>query len=147
MCDLLVMAALILACGAVIIASLSGKLFVWRGAGTFIERNLHLMVSFAAGVFLVFAWQLSGEVFEHINIWPGLAWIVGGAVVITLVCKWLPHGHKELEDKHHHGHRHLDAHRMLISDSTHNAGDGILLAATFAVGPAFGFMATVSVFL
>ena len=141
------MAALILACGAVIIASLSGKLFVWRGAGTFIERNLHLMVSFAAGVFLIFAWQLSGEVFEHINIWQGLAWIVGGAVVITLVCKWLPHGHKALEDAHHHGHRHLDAHRMLISDSIHNAGDGILLAATFAVGPAFGFMATVSVFL
>ncbi len=141
------MTGLLLACGAVMAASLSGKLLVWRGAGVFIERNLHLMVSFAAGVFLVFAWQLSGEVFEHMSILSGLAWVAGGAVAVTFICTWLPHGGRAQEGDSSHRHTHLDAHRMLVSDSIHNAGDGILLAATFAVGPAFGFAAAASIFL
>lgn len=142
------MVSLLLACVVIMLASLSGKLLVWRGAGLFIERNLHLMVSFAAGVFLIFAWQLGGEVMEHIgDPLRGVAWILAGAVIITLVCKWLPHGHGAREEAHGHRHPHLDAHRMLISDSIHNVGDGILLAATFAVSPAFGFAATASVFL
>lgn len=129
------------------LASLSGKVLVWRNAGAFIERNLHLMVSFAAGVFLVFAWQLSQEVFEHLAPLEGILWVVGGAIVVTLACKYLPHGHEALEEERHHNHPHLDAHRMLVSDSVHNVGDGILLAATYAVSPAFGFAATASVFL
>lgn len=127
------------------LASLSGKLFVWRGAGVFIERNLHLMVTFAAGVFLIFAWQLSREVFEHMAALPGVMWIIGGAVVVTLLCEFLPHGSHAHEE--HHDHSHLDAHRMLISDSIHNAGDGILLAATFSISPMVGFAAAASVFL
>ncbi len=143
--SLLSMAELLLACGAIMLASLSGKLLVWRGAGPFIERNLHLMVSFAAGVFVIFAWQLSEEVLEHMGPLSGLAWIAGGAIMVTLVCKFLPHTHGPSSKDHSHAHSHLDAHRMLVSDSVHNAGDGILLAATFAMGPVVGFGAAISV--
>lgn len=136
---------LILSCLVIMLASLSGKLLVWKGAGKFIERNLHLMVTFAAGIFLVFSWQLSSEVFEHMELVPGIVWILGGAVVVTLICKVFHHG--ETESEHEHKHSHLDAHRMLVSDSIHNAGDGILLAATYAVSPVVGFAATLSVFL
>ncbi len=131
------------------LASLSGKLLVWRGAGEFIERNLHLMVTFAAGVFIIFAWQLSAEVFEHLEPLWAAAWIVVGAIGITLLCKWFPHGHEahEHDAEHHHEHEHVDAHRMLISDSIHNAGDGILLAASFSVAPAVGFAAALSIFI
>ncbi len=147
------MTLLLIACGAVMLASLSGKLLVWRSAGAFIERNLHVMVSFAAGVFLLFAGQLGVEVFEHMEVVAGILWIIGGGVIITLACTWLPHSHTAREEEHEHehphphDHPHLDAHRMLISDSIHNVGDGILLAATFSVSPVFGIAAATSVFL
>lgn len=140
------MLELLVACFVIMLASLSGKLFVWRGAGEFIERNLHLMVTFAAGVFLIFALQLSREVFEHVELLAGLGWVAAGAIVITLACRLFPHKHTS-DDTEHKGHAHLDAHRMLFSDSIHNAADGILLAATFSISPVIGFAAAVSVFL
>lgn len=129
-------------------ASLAGVLFVSRAASAFIERNVHLLVTFAAGVFVVFAWQLAKEVFEHLQPFSGLAWIAGGALAITLLCKLLPHRHGETQHQNDRPgtHQHVDAHRMIISDAIHNAGDGILLAASFAVSPALGFAAAIGVF-
>lgn len=147
MSSLLSMLLLLVSCFAIMLASLSGKLFVWRGAGAFIERNLHLMVSFAGGVFLIFAWQLSREVFEHMEVLPAFLWIAGGALGVTLLCKLFKHGAVALDGEQHHNHPQLDAHRMLVSDSVHNVGDGILLAATFGISPFVGLAATVSVFL
>lgn len=141
------MIELLISSFAVMLASLSGKLLVWRGAGQFIEKNLHFMVTFAAGVFLVFLWQLGREVFGHIDLLYGLSWIVGGGLAITLVCKLLSHGAESAGHGSHGNHSHLDAHRMLISDGIHNVGDGILLAAAFSIGPVVGFAAAVSVFL
>ncbi len=77
----------------------------------------------------------------------GLLWIAGGVIAIALVCKLLPHGQHALEEERHDDHPRLDAHRMLISDSIHNVGDCILLAATYSISPMVGFAATVSVFL
>ncbi len=140
---------LLIACFVIMLASLSGKVLVWRSAGAFIERNLHLMVSFAVGVFLIFALQLSREVFEHLPTIVAFLWIAGGAIAITILCQFLPHGHDahEHDADHNHEHEHVDAHRMLISDAIHNAGDGILLAASFVAGPVFGFTAALGVFI
>lgn len=147
MSSLLTMLLLLISCFAIMLASLSGKLLIWRGAGAFIERNLELMVSLAGGVFLIFAWQLGREVFEHMEFLSGLMWVLGGALGITILHKFFKHKHTESEKKRHDDHHHLDAHRMLMSDSVHNVGDGILLAATFAVSPFVGLAATVSIFL
>lgn len=136
------MTYLLLACGAVMLASLSGKLIAWRGLGTFVEGRLHYMVSFAAGVFAIFAVLLVSEVVEHMGGLQALLYIALGAVGVGLVCALLPLRH------HHHRdgrHRHLDAHRLLLSDSLHNMGDGIVLAAGFALGPAAGIPAAVGV--
>jgi zinc and cadmium transporter len=141
------MIPLLISCFAIMLASLSGKLLIWKGAGRFIERNLHFMVTFAAGVFLIFSWQLGREVFGHIGVLYGLAWIAGGALAITLFCKLLSHGGASESHGSHAGHSHLDVHRMLISDGIHNIGDGILLAAAFSLGPVVGFAAAASVFL
>lgn len=146
------MLPLILSAFAVMLASLSGKLLVWRSAGSFIERNLHLMVSFAAGVFLLFAFQLGQEVFDSMTVASGLLWIVGGAIGITILCRLMPHGHSGVLDHdehggHDHGHAHLDAHRLFVSDSIHNVGDGIFLAASFAISPITGMAAAAGVVL
>lgn len=129
------------------LVSLFGKLVVWRSAGSFIERNLHLTVSFAGGVFLIFAWQLSREVFEHLELFVGLIWMLAGALGVTMFCKLFKHTHEASEEERHHAHSRLDAHRMLVSDSIHNIGDGILLAATYAINPFVGIAATASIFL
>lgn len=141
---------LLLGCALVMFASLSGKLVVWKSFGRFIERHLEYMVSFAAGVFLVFAWQLGAEVLEHMEFGLASAWIVGGAIGVTLACRFFPHGQRAHgpHDGHAHGlHGHLDAHRMLLSDSIHNVGDGIVLAASFAINVATGFAVVIGVFI
>jgi zinc and cadmium transporter len=134
---------LLLSSLVIMAASLSGKVLVWKSAGTFIERNLELLVSFSAGVFLVFAWQLSGEAIAHNGALVGFIWVAVGIAGISLVCRFLPHGtHVHAEE----GHKRLDAHRLMISDSIHNIGDGILLAASFGLSSALGFTAVLSIF-
>ena len=69
----------------------------------------------------------------------------GGAVGIWLLFKFLP-------TLHHHESPHEEPHainprRVLLSDAFHNIGDGILLAASFAAGPAVGASAAIAVFV
>ncbi len=133
----------------VMLASLSGKLVVWRKAGHVIERNLHFLVSFAAGVLLVTIYRLTSEIIEHAgSITLGLPWIVGGALVVLVAFRFLPNFH------HHHDtgagdhtHSRLDANRILVSDGIHNIGDGIVIVTSFAVSPFLGVASTISILL
>ena len=57
------------------LASLGGVISVWKKAGRLIEKNLSLLVSFSAGVFLIVSYQLGVETIEHssfqiISIYP-----------------------------------------------------------------------------
>lgn len=132
----------------VMLASLAGVLFAgWRAAG-FIAKHLDVLVSFSAGVFLVFAFGLATETVEHMGSLPhGLGWIFAGAVVVWLAVKLLPalhtHGHGH-EHAHNHG---LDPRRLMLSDALHNVADGVFLAAAFTAGPVFGFAAAISIFV
>ncbi len=129
------------------LASLVGKLAVWREGGTFIERNLDYLVSFSAGVFLVFLYGLAGEAIEHAGgLYYGLAWLLSGAAGIWLAFKLLPGSHVHV---HESGDAHppLDPRRLLLTDSIHNAADGIFLAASYAVSPVLAAAAGVSIFV
>lgn len=133
----------------VMLAALSGKLITWRQAGPLIERNLHFLVSFAAGVILVVIYQLSSEIIEHAgSIVQGLPWIVAGALVVLVAFQFLPHFH------HHHDtgagdhtHSRIDANRILLSDGIHNVGDGVVIVAAFAASPFVGITSTISILL
>lgn len=139
------MLPILVASVAVMLASLAGVLFVWGRAGAYVERNLDFLVSFSAGVFLVFAYQLSNEALEHAGpLWYGLLWIFGGALGIWLAFKLLPRLHQHEE---HGSHSRLDARRLLLTDAVHNTADGIFLAASFAVGGAVGLAAAISIFV
>lgn len=132
---------------AVMIASLIGVFSVWKHVGTYVEKNLGLLVSFAAGVFLVVSYSLSIEVIEHAQTqFLGLAWILFGVGALILFFRVLPnfhHHHDEHEDAHTHSR--IDARRILLSDAMHNIGDGILIAASFSVSVTVGVIALVSV--
>lgn len=132
----------------VMLASLVGVVAVWKQAGTFIEKNLGFLVSFAAGVFLFVSYSLSLEVIEHADsVGAGLMWIILGALAVLVVFKFLPHFHHHHDEKEEGEHVHsvIDARRILLSDGLHNVGDGILIAASFAVSPVVGLIAGVSI--
>lgn len=129
----------------IMLASLSGKLVAWRGAGSLIERNLHFFVSLAAGVLLVIVWNLSQEILEHSgSLGAGLPWIAIGAVFVLVAFRYVPqfHHHHDRED---HSHSRIDANRILASDAIHNVGDGIVISASFAASPVLGAASTVSI--
>ncbi len=129
------------------LASLVGVFFISSSVGTFFERNMGYLVSFSAGVFLIIAYGLSTETLEHApSLAQGVFYIFLGALGIWTLFKCLPGLHDHPEKGHAHSHP-IDPRRVLISDAFHNTGDGILLAASFAVSPALGLAATTSVFV
>lgn len=138
---------LLIAAGTVMLMALAGVVVVWKHLGVVIERNLSVLVSFSAGVFLLIAFRLAEEVLGHTHqVYEGVLWIGLGALVVWVAFRFLPSFH------HHHDtrsedcvHAPIDARRILISDGIHNVGDGILLAAAFAVSAPLGIIATLSV--
>lgn len=144
------MTDLLLASGLVMLASLGGVVFTGWRFGALLSRHLDFLVSFSAGVFVVFAFGLATETIEHTgSLAVGLGWIFAGAILIWLIVQFLPHLHTHSHGHDHGGdvHAHLDPRRLVISDAIHNVGDGIFLAATFAVAPAMGYAAAISVFV
>ena len=131
----------------VMAVSLSGKLLTVRGLGDLIERNMHLFVSFAAGVLLLVAWSLSQEIVEHTGSFAtGLPWIAIGAVGILVAFRYIPlFHHHHGTDAHTHTHSRIDANRVLASDAIHNVGDGIVIVVSFAASPFLGLASTASI--
>ncbi len=143
------MVPIILASLLAMTASLVGVIAVWRRAGRAIERNADFLISFSAGVFLVIAYNIANEAVEHAStLGSGLLWIFFGALGIWVLFKLLPalHVHRDEEDEEE-AHHPIDVRRMLVGDAFHNIGDGILLAASFAVDTSLGIAAAFSVFI
>jgi len=130
----------------VMLASLVGVLAVWNRAGKFIEQRLDYLVSFSAGVFLVFLFGLASEAVALTGgLVRGLPWLLLGAVGIWTVFKLMPDSHVHTHADH--SHTQLDARRLITIDAIHNIADGIFLAASYAVSPALALVAGVSIFV
>lgn len=142
------MISLLIAALVVMSASLIGVIAVWKHLGTIIERNLSILVSFSAGVFLFVSYELAHETFEHATTpLVALLWIALGAGVILVLFRVLPAFHHHHEEEVCHPHSTIDARRILTSDAIHNVGDGVVLAAAFSIGGPFGIAATASIFV
>ncbi len=123
--------------------SLIGVIFSARTQLAFVDRHLPLLISFAAGVFLVTSFGLAIEVFHLVHEWwLALILIVCGYVAAALVQYLLPevHHHHEEECAKKRG-----AQKIIIGDSIHNVADGVVLVASFATSPVLGMAATVSI--
>jgi len=145
----MLLAYLLLASLAVMLASLVGVFSVSKHLGAFIERNLSMLVSFSAGVFLLIGYELATETLAHApSAVQGVGWIITGALALWLVFRFAPAFHHHHDDSEENGrHSRIDGRRVLLSDALHNVGDGILLTAAFAVGTPFGFVTAASVFV
>jgi len=133
----------------IMLASLIGVVSVWKHVGAVIERNLHFLVSFSAGVFLFVTYELSHETIEHaVSVQAGLLWILAGMFGIWFIFKLLPtfHHHHDNEGEEH-THSPIDARKIILSDGLHNIGDGILIAASFLISSTLGWVAVLSIFI
>jgi len=133
---------------AVLIMSISlvGVVSLWGRTSKAVEKNLHFLVSFSAGVFAVIVFRLTSEAVDHAGLLVGLGAVLIGALFISVVFKLMPalHEHRHVEDEEETTH-YIDPRRVLISDAIHNVGDGILLAASFAAGSVAGVAAAISI--
>lgn len=133
----------------IMLASLSGVVFLWKFFGNFLEKNIHYITSFSAGVFLIVSLNLAHETFKlSTKITEGFLWILVGVLILIGIFKLVPlfhHHHNKDQDRHKH--TGLDARKILFSDSIHNLGDGILLTASFGVSVELGIVTTFGIFV
>lgn len=133
-----------IAAGAVMLASLTGAIFVHQTARKFLEERLAYLVSFSAGVFLVTAGALALETLELFgSTLVAIGWIGAGYVIAWGVHYLLPETHHHHDTDCHRGH--AGARKLIVGDGIHNIADGIILVTAFAVSPALGLAVTVSV--
>ena len=139
---------LLSACALIMLASLTGKVTVWKLAGKFVEENLDYLVSFAAGVFLILVLFLAQEVITEASTPTfGFIWLIAGLILVWLITKLIPEGHYHYHADEEEPRNRIDTRKLLIGDSLHNIGDGVLLAITFAASPILGLAATISIFI
>ncbi len=142
------MTYILAACLIIMLASLSGVLFLGKVASRWTERNLKYLISFSAGIFIIVVYELVGEAL-HESITPsvGIVSIMAGIIVLHLFSKFWPEFHHHHERDLDHTHSIAGVRRILFSDAIHNIGDGVLIASTFLVDVNVGIVATVSIFI
>lgn len=140
------MTPIIISAAAIMLASLSGIIFVWKGLGAWTERNLRYLATCSIGVFAVIIYGLFAEALEHQGILAVFLFALAGTAAIASITALIPNAH------HHHagtgGHEHspIDARRMMLGDAVHNMGDGLLLVPAFAISAHAGIAAAVAIF-
>lgn len=142
---------ILVAAFCIMAVSLIGVLFTAKVAREFLSSRLSFLVSFSAGVFLVTSGALALEVFEIFagQLWQGIGLILSGYLLAWFVEKVIPESHHHHDPHNHDGHSHnrAGARKLLVGDSIHNIGDGIILVPAFLVSPALGLAVTVSLII
>lgn len=139
----------LLASLAIIAISLVGVLFTWKSLGRWLEKNLTYLVAFSAGVFLFVAIHLIEEA-EHLGefgIWIMIPLIIG-ILLFYAFDKIIPeshHHHSTNACEHDHGR--VDARKMLLGDSFHNIGDGVIIGPAFMVSVEIGLVTTAAILI
>lgn len=126
-----------------------GVIFTHSKLETWLKKYLNYLVSFSAGVFLIVAYHLISELTEHSINLPKTYFLVAiGFLIFYSLDKFIPESHHHHQDTDcHHPHSKLSAYRMMIGDSLHNIGDGILIPSAFIISSTLGWLATLSIMI
>lgn len=135
----------LIAAFVIMLASLSGILFVWKRLGRWTESNIRYLATCSIGVFSIIIFGLFGEALEHGTLWSTVLYALAGLATIGIVVKLIPDAHHHHEGGDH-DHSPIDARRMLLGDAVHNIGDGLLLVPAFAVDLHAGIAASIAIF-
>tara|TARA_B100000508_G_scaffold60333_1_gene47190 strand:+ start:227037 stop:227780 length:744 start_codon:yes stop_codon:yes gene_type:complete len=138
---------LLIAGGIIASASLIGVVTTHALLGKFFTNNIRYLISFATGVFIVLTYTLLEEVFhEGDMLYTSLA-IAIGFLFFAGLTTFLSKAHHHHGPTQEHSHSSIDARRMLLGDSLHNIGDGILLVPLFIASPVLGGAAIVGILI
>lgn len=140
------MTSLLIWAGIITLASLAGVGFSIGPAHLWMKKNMSYLTPFAAGVFLVTSFFLVREVFELASVPLAISSIVGGFLLFFVIQYLIPESH------HHHddacdSHDHTSAIKILIGDTFHNIGDGIILVPAFFISTELGIITAVSILI
>lgn len=131
----------------IISASVSGIFFAQKNLKEFLEKNLHYLVSFSAGVFCFLSFEMfleSNEILENLKYTSAL-FLTGFLGTFTLI-KIFPQLHQHHDHCCDHSHKsNLQIRKILIGDALHTIGDGIVLISTFLVSIKLGILLTISI--
>lgn len=127
------------------LTSFAGALLTAKMWRRIFDKEQALIVSFAAGVFLLLGVFLLTEAIELLE--PvKVALYFGGSLllfhILSLIWPEHHHHHGEEECKQHsHDYQNSAmASRMLVSDGVHNIADGLILVPAFMAGTEFGLI-------
>jgi zinc and cadmium transporter len=131
--------------GLIMLASLSGLIFLIKNWGDWLHHNAKFIIAFSAGIFAVVTYDLLLESFEFSpnKIWA-LASVLSGFFIFQIVEILFPEIHHHEEDDKHCLH---SKRKVIWGDALHNIGDGILLALAFTVDVKVGLIAALGIFI
>ncbi len=142
------MSSALIAALIIMLASLSGAIFVWKSADSLVMRNSRYLVTFSAGVFIIVSYGLFTESIElggrFLLI---LTTAIAGALFLEIVGRIMSTTHHHHGTDHGHSHDHLDAKKVLLGDALHNIVDGLLLVPAFLIDVRVGIATTLAIFL
>jgi zinc and cadmium transporter len=128
--------------------SIVGIIFNARLFSSFVQRNLTYLATFSGGVFIPVAYHLLEEsISESGSIALVAGSVLFGAALMQALHHLLPNGHHHHDTSHDHTHERIDGRRIIITDSLHNIGDGVLLVTSYAVSIPIGIAATIGIFI
>lgn len=130
--------------GLIMLASLSGLIFLVKGFSDWLNTNSKFVIAFSSGIFAVVTYDLLLESFEFSIPWVALGSIIFGFFIFQVIEKVFPeiHHHEENDSTCVHSKR-----KVIWGDALHNIGDGILLAIAFTVDVRVGLVAALGIFI
>lgn len=132
----------------IMLASLIGVIFIWKGFGQFLQKNTKYLTTFAIGVFVVVAYSLCVETLHLTgSIILAFSSIIGGIIFLQIATYFMPHHHHDTDDCCPEHHTIINAKRILLGDAIHNIGDGILLVSAFMINVHIGIFAALGILL
>ena len=133
----------------VMLVSLSGVVTTLRWFKGRVEKQITLLSSFSAGVFLTVGLLLVRELLEHSeSISLSIASVALGAIaliVLSRIPEFHHHHSKTKAREDNHSHSNASVRRILASDALHNVGDGVLIGAAFSISVPLGAVTTAGI--
>lgn len=133
--------------GIIALASLTGIFASQTFLKGFFTKYSRYLVSFATGIFTVLVYSLITELFHDGITTAILITLAAGFLFFEGLTTFLKEAHHHHGQTQEHAHTKVDARKMLLGDSLHNIGDGLLLVPLFMTNAFVGSAAIIGILI